>query len=333
MATATSPYGETSPNGLNRTPKQVGNRSFDENEPTQRLNQSTIDQHIPSSDNTRLSMPEPKVRQNMKAGTTGMTHISATTSQIVREEKQLQERHRKTMLKVMDPNVHQLSLSRNKSGLDNSDDEMDHHSNITGSRTVVVRGMEPKIEMKRKLARQSDLILSLEKTDVRKSTEVNKLKRRIEDQDKIIEDLKQSKPQVVINSPPEIVKEKAEQLVQTEPEKVQEKIAELSESELEEDVKMGRVQRGQKDKWNMNDSHSFYDVLVRDRSQNRLGSKSQLLEVKATESLKALEVDAGQQRDSSKLDNKQEADKIDEKQLAVRNKSFKRLPKSSSRLM
>jgi len=43
----------------------------------------------------------------------------------------------------------------------------------------------------------------------------------------------------------------------------------------------------------MNDSHSFYDVLVRDRSQNRLGSKSQLLEVKATESLKALEVDAG----------------------------------------
>jgi len=45
----------------------------------------------------------------------------------------------------------------------------------------------------------------------------------------------------VINSPPEIVKEKAEQLVQTEPEKVQEKIAELSESELEEDVKMGRV--------------------------------------------------------------------------------------------
>lgn len=88
---------------------------------------------------------------------------------------------------------------------------MDHHSNITGSRTVIVRGMEPKIEMKRKLARQSDLILSLEKTDVRKSTEVNKLKRRIEDQDKIIEDLKQVKPQIVVKSPPPIItKEKAE---------------------------------------------------------------------------------------------------------------------------
>lgn len=84
MATAASPYGETSPNGLNRTPKQVGNRSFDENEPTQRLNQSTIDQ--PSSDNTRLSMPEPKVRQNMKAGTTGMTHVSVSTSQIKNEK-------------------------------------------------------------------------------------------------------------------------------------------------------------------------------------------------------------------------------------------------------
>ncbi len=85
------------------------------------------------------------------------------------------------MLKVMDPNVHQLSLSRNKPNLDNSDDDVDHQSNITGNRTVVVRGMEPKIEMKRKLARQSDLILSLEKTDIRKSTEVQKLKRRIED--------------------------------------------------------------------------------------------------------------------------------------------------------
>jgi len=86
MATAASPYGETSPNGLNRTPKQVGNRSFDENEPTQRLNQSTIDQE-PTSNNTRLSMPEPKVRQNMKAGShTGMTHVSVSTSQI-KDEK------------------------------------------------------------------------------------------------------------------------------------------------------------------------------------------------------------------------------------------------------
>ena len=30
------------------------------------------------------------------------------------------------MLKVMDPNVHQLSLSRNKPNLDNSDDDVDH---------------------------------------------------------------------------------------------------------------------------------------------------------------------------------------------------------------
>jgi len=68
----------------------------------------------------------------------------------------------------------------------------------------------------------------------------------------------------------------------------------------------------------MNDSHSFYDVLVKDSNKNRLGSKSQLLEVKAIESLKAvgsrqlMEIDVASQRDS-KLDNKQEVDKIDEK--------------------
>ena len=85
--------------------------------------------------------------------------------------------------------------------MDNSDDEVERQSNITGSRTVVVRGMEPKIEMKRKLARQTDLILSLEKTDVRKSNEVSKLRRRIEDQDKIIEDLKNRK----IDVPPPVI--------------------------------------------------------------------------------------------------------------------------------
>lgn len=84
----------------------------------------------------------------------------------------------------------------------------------------------------------------------------------------------------------------------------------------------------------MNDSHSFYDVLVSDSSKNRLGSKSQLLEVNAIESLKQLEmINLPSQRDGSKLDDKKEVDKIDQKQLAVRNKSFKRLPKSSGRLM
>ena len=35
----------------------------------------------------------------------------------------------------------------------------ERRSNLTGSRTVVVKyGLEPKIEMKKKLARQSDLI-------------------------------------------------------------------------------------------------------------------------------------------------------------------------------
>ena len=50
---------------------------------------------------TRLSMPETSVRQKMKV--TGMTAKSANTSIMHQKKKEM---HRKTMLKVMDPNVH-----------------------------------------------------------------------------------------------------------------------------------------------------------------------------------------------------------------------------------
>lgn len=53
------------------------NRSFDENEPTERLHDSI---EPLASVGTRLSMPEPKVRQEMKAS--GMTIASAATSKV-----------------------------------------------------------------------------------------------------------------------------------------------------------------------------------------------------------------------------------------------------------
>ena len=63
------------------------------------------------------------------------------------------------MLKVMDPNVHQMNLVHNE--IDNSDDERLPTASdlMQAPRSVILRGTrEPKIEMKRRIARQNDLI-------------------------------------------------------------------------------------------------------------------------------------------------------------------------------
>ena len=92
---------------------------------------------------------------------TGMTAKSANTSVMHQKKKEL---HRKTMLKVMDPNVHQLTLSKNHATDDDSDDgPYDGQSSLTQPTRPTLSTLEPKIEMKRKIARQSDLIVSLEK--------------------------------------------------------------------------------------------------------------------------------------------------------------------------
>jgi len=56
---------------------------------------------------------------------------------------------------------------------------------------VLVRGdFEPKIEMKRKNAHQSDFIISLERNEIRKSTEADQLRQKINEQEDIIAKLK-----------------------------------------------------------------------------------------------------------------------------------------------
>lgn len=85
-----------------------------------------------------------------------MTVKSALTSTTTRARKA--EKNRKTMLKVMDPNVHQMTLSRNLASQSDEEDMAasmpERRSDLTGTRTVIVKqSIEPKIEMKRKLAR------------------------------------------------------------------------------------------------------------------------------------------------------------------------------------
>ena len=63
---------------------------------------------------------------------------------------------------------------------DDEDDAYEHRSDVTGHRTVILKGgMEPKLEMKKKIARQSDLITSLERNEIRKNDEMLTLKQRV----------------------------------------------------------------------------------------------------------------------------------------------------------
>ncbi len=81
-----------------------------------------------------------------------MTAKSANTSVMQARKK---ETHRKTMLKVMDPNVHQMTLSKNHALDDDSDEgPYEGQSSLTGNTTRIARStLEPKIELKRKMAR------------------------------------------------------------------------------------------------------------------------------------------------------------------------------------
>ena len=89
------------------------------------------------------------------------------------------------MLKVMDPNVHQIMPVRRKNraaGYSDDSDGVEYDTSRQNHRPVVIKhGISPKIsmakiEMKKHIARQSDLINSLSKSDVRNSREVFGLK-------------------------------------------------------------------------------------------------------------------------------------------------------------
>lgn len=99
----------------------------------------------------------------------------------------------------MDPNVHQMMVGRNDNGRrfkrgdgESDDDEViEHRSDLTGNRTVIITGgIEPKIEMKKKIARQSDLIHSLELNEVRKSSELIELRKKVRQQEEVINSIK-----------------------------------------------------------------------------------------------------------------------------------------------
>ena len=55
---------------------------------------------------------------------------------------------------------------------------------------MVTGRIEPKIEMKKKIARQSDLIHSLELNEVRKSIKLDELRKKLRQQEKVINSIK-----------------------------------------------------------------------------------------------------------------------------------------------
>ena len=122
---------------------------------------------------TKSSMDNLLNRPQMNSGTVSLKY------------NQRQEKHRhKTMLKVMDPNVHQIMPVRrhNRPGISDDSDGAEYDTSRQNRRPVIIKhGISPKIamakmEMKKHISRQSELINSLEKSGVRNSREVFSLK-------------------------------------------------------------------------------------------------------------------------------------------------------------
>ena len=114
----------------------------------------------------RLSMPTPDAIKQA-----GKRSVGAVSSHGGSKFKGGSSNYtRKTMLKVMDPNAQPLSFSRNRSIAHSDDDEdeeqahgpvtIENRSDLTVKhRTVVIKSVnEPEQEMRRRIARQSELI-------------------------------------------------------------------------------------------------------------------------------------------------------------------------------
>ena len=77
---------------------------------------------------------------------------------------------------------------------DDEDEAYEHKSDLTGHRTVILKGgIEPKLEMRKKIVRQSDLITSLERSEIRKNEEVLALRQKVREQEAKIEEMKQER--------------------------------------------------------------------------------------------------------------------------------------------
>ena len=77
---------------------------------------------------------------------------------------------------------------------DEEDEAYEHKSDLTGHRTVILKGgMEPKLEMRKKIVRQSDLITSLEKSEIRKNEEMLALRQKVREQEATIAEMQQQR--------------------------------------------------------------------------------------------------------------------------------------------
>ena len=192
------------------------------------------------------------------------------------------------MIKVMDPNVHQMTVQGGKHGSvkggnvdsDDDDEQYEHRSDLTGVRTVIIKGgMQPKIDMKKKIARQSDLITSLERSEIRKNDEVYTLKQKVKQQEELIAEMQRLKeieeekttPFPVIEDVPEVIVEEVEVVEEVEDEfEASGELQIFDEPGIVNGAKSDRsvseLGDGQPfDKWHANDSQAYYKGLLPDR--------------------------------------------------------------------
>ena len=102
----------------------------------------------------------------------------------------------KTMLKVMDPNVHQMVLNIDEMNQNsNSDDDyVPSDRDPVQKHQQVLAGVisAPKLAMQKKMGRQSDLIRSLEQSEHKRSSAIEELKQKLVEKDQQLEQMRDS---------------------------------------------------------------------------------------------------------------------------------------------
>ena len=100
------------------------------------------------------------------------------------------------MLKVMDPNVHQMVLNIDEinQNSNSEDDYVPSDRDPVQKHQQVLAGVisAPKLAMQQKMGRQSELIKSLEQSEHKHSSEIDELKQKLVEKDQQLEQMRDS---------------------------------------------------------------------------------------------------------------------------------------------
>ena len=175
-----------------------GGETVDSETETQRKNDirpaNKTQQHSKLNSNEETERFGDNVTANPSVDHLSMQRVSVEKS--IRTTGMSSKKLEKTMLKVMDPNVHQMVLNVDEVNQNSNSDEdyVPSETDPVQKHQQILNGVisAPKLEMQRKIGRQSELIRSLEQSEAARSSEIIELKQKLAEKDDEIEHMRDS---------------------------------------------------------------------------------------------------------------------------------------------